>query len=51
MCACLCVGGEGGGGVSSEIVVSSINNSRQNSDGHTAPLIYDQTESTVLLSD
>lgn len=34
-----------------EIVVSSINDGRQNSDGRAAPLIYDQTESTVLLSD
>lgn len=46
MCVC-----EVEGWVLAEIVVSSINNGRQNSDGHIAPLIYDQTERTVLLSD
>ena len=45
MCVCVC----GWGLV--EIVVSSINNGRQNSEGHIALLIYDQTESSVLLSD
>lgn len=34
-----------------DIVVSSISNGRQSCDGHIASLIYDQTESTVLLSD
>lgn len=40
-----------GGWCLAEIVVASINNGRQRSDGRAAPLIYDQTERTVLPSD